>query len=85
MNYTVDWSQDADGELANLWVQNTAERQAITQAAHRIIQELRTDAHRKGTPIDNYRYYRDLPRAVLFEVIPDDGQVWIVEVRLVRP
>jgi hypothetical protein len=55
MNYGVDWSQDADGELANLWVQNTAERQAITQAAHRIIQELRRDAHRKGTPIDNYR------------------------------
>jgi hypothetical protein len=46
---------------------------------------LRTDAHRKGTPIDNYRYYRDLPLAVLFEVIPDDGQVWIVQVRLARP
>ena len=82
MNYNVDWSQDADDELADLWVQNPAQRQAVTQAAYRISRELRTDAHRKGTPIDNYRSYRDPPLTVLFTAIPDDGQVWVIEVRL---
>ena len=42
--YTVVTTEDADNELLTIWLNNRAERGAITRASHRMDQDLRFDA-----------------------------------------
>lgn len=85
MNYSVEWLTQADDDLMRIWMQHPAEGPSINASVQRILKELSRNAHRKGVPIDNYRYYVDQPLKVLFVVIPDDNQVWVVEAHWVGP
>jgi hypothetical protein len=81
MKFSITWTPSARSQLVNLWVQ-AADRQAITDAADRIDQELSRDPEQKGIEWPPYRVYFEEPLAVLFKVVPDDKRVWIYQVRL---
>jgi len=68
--FTVRWTRSATNELTDLWTRaDSALRQAITAAAHRIDQELRADPENKGESRgDNERVWFAFPLGIRFEV-----------------
>jgi hypothetical protein len=81
MIYTVEWTTEADDDLMQIWMDHQTADQAINAAVRRIDYELSGNAHRKGVRLDNYRYFDARPLRVLFEAIPDDNRVLIIQVR----
>jgi len=66
--YTVAWVQDAQNQLAEIWIAAT-DRQAVTDAANEIDRELGGDAASKGVPVsDGLRGLEVAPLRVLFSV-----------------
>lgn len=79
MKYTVTWLPPALSELARLWNQ-ASDRQAVTDAANDIDRELSVDPDQKGRTFGRHRIFRAPPLVVVFEVIPDDRLVRILQV-----
>ncbi len=71
MNFAVEWAPSAHGELLGLYMANPLLRVRISVEWPQIDPELATDAHLKGTALDNYRLLRIGPLAVLCEVFLD--------------
>jgi hypothetical protein len=80
MIFTVIWTRPARNALADIWTQGP-DRQAITEASHRIDQELRVDAHWKGRTLGSHYVWIDPPLIVSFTVDLDDRMVKIFLVR----
>lgn len=76
MNYTVTWTPSAQDQLAAIWLA-ASDRQAVTNAANAIDQELRTDAHLKGTPYGTRRLFDVPPLVVSYRVDPGDCMVTV--------
>ncbi len=73
MSYRVDWAPAARRQLAALWLQQSANRRAITAAQARIDQRLAVNPTGYGTPLSEGLYSLvDLPIGVIFEI--DDGR-----------
>ncbi|MBY0230241.1 MAG: hypothetical protein K2W96_13240 [Gemmataceae bacterium] len=69
MTFTVEWADPASAEAVSLWLANFPLRAGIEAAARWDIDaELATDAHLKGTPVDNCRFIVVGPLAVLYSV-----------------
>ncbi len=66
-----------------LWMQAT-DRQAVTDSTNRIDDELKVDADQKGVPFGMFYVYYDDPLAVLYEVVPDDALVRVLDVKRVN-
>jgi hypothetical protein len=83
MRWTVVWRNSALDDLAAIWL-NATDRRAVTEAANRIDQTLRTDADQKGEDFYGDRLYVDGPLAVTFSVNADDCIVRVLQVWAVR-
>ena len=80
MRYTVIWTPNAEGMLAELWL-NSAHRQAVTAASHAIDQQLRIDPDQQGESRDQgRRILLETPLGVLFRVLPADRIVYVLTV-----
>ena len=71
MRYTVIWSPEALGKLADLWAASD-DRDAITRAAGRIERSLRDDPELRGLEYYGDFLVVDSPLAVGYRVIEDD-------------
>jgi hypothetical protein len=80
MKFTVVWVPTAQAQLANWWMQ-AADRQAVTDSANRIDQELQQDADKKGTPFGPFLALFDDPLSVLYTVDLGDCMVRVIQVR----
>jgi plasmid stabilization system protein ParE len=80
MRYQVDWSPQAENDLAALWLDST-QRDAITRAAHEVDQLLRIDAHQRGeSRTANSRILFEVPLGVIFHADEERGRVLVVRV-----
>jgi hypothetical protein len=80
--YTVVWSPQAEGRLAQLWT-DAANRQAVSDAANAIDAQLAVDPLTKGNPLKEGLRTLDIPPLrVLFEVHELDRLVRVVLVRI---
>ncbi len=80
MNYTVTYKPSAEQELADIWM-NAPNRQAVTEAAHRIDFLLKTKPHEQGESRDgNTRIMFERPLAVDFEIHDEDCRVEVLKV-----
>jgi hypothetical protein len=76
MRFTVIWSQVAQNQLAELWM-NATDQSAVTRASHRIDQLLAIDPDQQGDD-----FYGDWllvvpPLQVVYRIVTDDMQVVI--------
>ena len=79
--YTVTWLEEAQAELAQIWV-NAEHRQVITDAANDIDAELLNDAETKGQALsERLRALTIPPLHVLFRVSEPDRLVEVSSVR----
>ena len=80
MNYTVRWLPKAEQELAALWLDATV-RSAVTQAAHRIDQQLQQSPQDLGeSRAEDIRVHFQTPLGVLFRVPTSMRLVEVVHV-----
>ncbi len=80
MNYTVLWSEIAEEELADIWL-NASDPEVITQASHLIDRQLRRDPDQVGeSRPNNRRILLVSPLGVSFQVIEDDRKVEVLHV-----
>ncbi len=80
MNYTVAWSRDAINQLTLVWLA-AANRNAVTQAAHRLEEALAQQPYigrRRNSSVN--RTVTDSPLGIDFEIIEDDKKVRIIRV-----
>jgi hypothetical protein len=81
---TVIWTTRSLGQLARIWTDHPAERQAVTQATALIDAELSRNPASKGTEeAEGLRRLRMPPLTVLYEVRELDRIVEIVAVKLI--
>jgi plasmid stabilization system protein ParE len=79
---TVVWVQDAQNDLAELWMVGP-DREAISAAAYAIDQELADDSLGKGIELsEGLRAYFSPPLRVLYTVREDDRIIEILRVKL---
>ena len=84
--YAVTWCDEAEAQLAAMWVQRKKSRAAITSAAHAIDAELQFAPTDKGTPQpDGLRSLHVPPLQVLYVVRPSDRVVKVVMARFLQP
>ena len=81
MNYSVQWTEDALDELADVWLA-AAERNAVTAASHRLDQDLANDPYAIGFPRNSSvnRTAVDPPLGIDYEIIEDDKKVRVLRV-----
>jgi hypothetical protein len=81
MSYRVDWTQEAEDQLAAIWTQFVPHRQAITQAQDRIDRQLSADPFRNGNHLAEGLYVIHVPplRAG-YEISQADQAVTVVSV-----
>ena len=80
MNWTVIWKTDAEGDLANLWI-NAPDKMAVTTAANRIDLLLRKDPLNTGeSRTEDDRIHCEPPLAILFTVNEGDRKVFVERV-----
>jgi hypothetical protein len=80
--FRVEWLQNALDELANIWVQaDSALRQAITAATHRIDQELKVNPYLQSESRGgDERVLLVYPLGVQIEVDEQRKIVWVLNV-----
>ena len=79
--YTVVWVQNAQGELADLWL-SSPNRDAVTTATDAIDRKLAEDAPKQGTELsEGLRSLFEPPLRVIFTVREDDRIVEVLRVR----
>jgi hypothetical protein len=78
----VEWIQDALNDLAALWLQgDTSFRQAITEAANSLDEDLHTDPFRQSESRDEgERVAFAYPLAAQIEVEEQQRRVWVLHV-----
>ncbi len=82
IRYTVLWSQQAENELAVLWI-DYQNRHEITLDADRIDADLCEDAHLKGLAMTrNLRILSRSPLTVYFRIDRGDRKVLVEGVQL---
>jgi hypothetical protein len=80
MNYTVLWDPDVEQDLASLWM-NAPDRAAVTAAADRIDELLKTDPEQQGeSRINEWRLLTVAPLGILFQVFEEDRIVRVIQV-----
>ena len=79
MRCTVTWDPQVEEELARAWT-IARNRQAITDAANWIDDELAVDPHAKGEAFYGDRILVREPLAVTFSIHPDDCLVRVLQV-----
>jgi plasmid stabilization system protein ParE len=80
MNYTVTWDDDAEQELASIWL-SADDRDTISLAAHAIDQRLGIDPANAGESRPNGRRITFVsPLAAIFKVLEDDRRVVVLHV-----
>jgi len=79
MKWTVTWTSEAEEELTNIWLK-AANRREISRASDRIEKELKHDADKKGTSVENRRVLHIPPLSVAYEIYPDDCLVRVIYV-----
>jgi mRNA-degrading endonuclease RelE of RelBE toxin-antitoxin system len=80
MTYTVLWVPQAEQRLAALWL-SAPDREAVTTAAHRIDQQLRSNPEDQGEARSvGQRVLIDPPLGVIFQVQPEDRVVYVLTV-----
>jgi plasmid stabilization system protein ParE len=79
MRYTVIWSPEALGKLADLW-SGAADREAISRSAEAIERSLRDDPDRRGEDYYGDRLLVEVALAVAYRVIEEDGIADIFDV-----
>lgn len=76
--YTVEWTADAESELAAIWLA-AADRAAVTAAAHRIDHDLATFplivGESRAAPVQRIVFFE--PLYVEYDVIEDDRKVLV--------
>ena len=82
IRYTVLWQQEAEDELAKIWL-DYPDRRRITRAADRIEAVLREDAGQKGLPMPSRAWVLTCsPLSVFFRIDEADRKVVVVGVTL---
>lgn len=77
MKWTVVWTQSAERELANLWV-NAADRAVVTAAGDAIDAQLRRDPFATSESRGgSKRIMMEAPLAVAYDVSPNDIMVTV--------
>jgi len=80
--YTVVWHDDAQNQLAEIWM-NVSDRQSVTLAANAIDRQLADDASTKGTAVEgDLRLAIVPPLRLLFAVSQADRLVRILDISL---
>jgi len=78
--YTVVWHDDAQNQLAEIWL-NTTDRQSVTLAANATDRRLADDADTKGVAVEGgLRQVVLPPLRLLFAVSEGDRTVRILDV-----
>jgi plasmid stabilization system protein ParE len=84
MKYTVLWTHDAEEDLGDIWI-DAYDRNAITQATHRMDQALRNDPHlQRESREGNVRIVFESPLAAHIEVAQEDRKVFVITVWTTR-
>jgi hypothetical protein len=85
--YRVAWRQFALDELARIWLlADSAQRNAITQAAHRIDQRLEMRPHDEGeSRSPGLHFLFELPLGISYEILEDQKRVRVLHVWHIRP
>jgi hypothetical protein len=85
--FRVVWLETALNELAAAWTSaDSAQRQAIAAASHRIDQLLRSNPYNQGeSRPQGQRIMFQPPLGLTFEVRPQTGEVRVLPVWIVRP
>jgi hypothetical protein len=82
--FSVDWTEDAQAELAAIWLR-ASDRRAVTTAQHRIDRLLASDPFTHGSEIVEELYAIDVPPLrAHFEVSSADRVVTVVSVGELR-
>jgi hypothetical protein len=82
MNYTVNWTDEAQFSLAAVWMR-AVDRWAVTAAQTTVDRLLATDPLRNGTHVSEGLYALEVdPLRVQFEVSEGNRVVTVVSVRL---
>jgi plasmid stabilization system protein ParE len=79
MRYTVTWREDAQDELARIWMGAT-DREAVRQAADEIDRQLLTSRRARGNDQQGVYELTIPPLHVVCEVSPDDRKVTVLRV-----
>jgi hypothetical protein len=79
MTYTVVWAPDAEEELVRIWIRSGS-RQHVTSATDKIDRLLRMQPQSQGEPWFDKLTLHVPPLLVVYEVIPDDRIVRIIQV-----
>jgi plasmid stabilization system protein ParE len=79
MIYTVTWDPEAEEELTRIWI-SSGSRGSVTKAVHRVDQLLRSNPAQAGTRHAGRLTLHQAPLLVVYEIIPDDRIVRIVQV-----
>jgi plasmid stabilization system protein ParE len=82
MRYTVEYTPAAYNDLASIWNQ-ASDQQAVADAADEIDWLLARFPERHGQPYNGYRVHSVWPLEVLYEIIPDDRRVRVLEVTFI--
>ena len=84
MNYTVVWEPSAENDLTRAWLA-APDQLAVTQAAHRLDQELEVRPFAigipRGSPVN--RSAVDPPLGIDYEIIEDDKKVRVLRAWLI--
>jgi len=80
MNFQVHWVSEAEDELAAIWL-NAGDRNAVTEAAHRIDRTLQTHPEEAGeSRSEERRVLLEAPLGVTFTVSRLDRTVLVLAV-----
>jgi hypothetical protein len=83
--FIVQWEPEAEQELARLWLA-AADRDAMTQATHRIDHRLARDPEKEGEELSEGLYLLlEGPLAAFFEIHADQNTVIGTQVTLASP
>ncbi len=82
MNYSVDWTPEADARLAEVWLNHPAARQAITEAQDRIDRLLAADPLRHAqSQVEGLYTLDEPPLRAQYEISEDERHATVVSVR----
>jgi hypothetical protein len=80
MNYSVDWTDEADKQLADIWI-NASDRDDVTAAANRVEFLWRRDPLGQGeSRAGDDRLMFEEPLSVYYRVDPVNHMVWVISV-----
>jgi hypothetical protein len=85
MTYTVVWSENAENELLQIWI-DSPDRESITRAANEIDPTLRFDPIVRGETYNpSTRVLKIWPLLVLYRVFEQDRLVKVISIHPVPP